>query len=303
VCMMPGGGGPEVRAGVSLAKPDSFWMRISSGKYDSPAAEIVQHNNSLLQSLDEASGKFKYLDSKSHTLPVSVDMQSALGVFCDAGKAVVLESKQTPFGPELSFELDRPSDRVRVTGGWKQPYSSVNVPQPDQTRQRGCVFPVAKAGLKKLLKHNDNFNRLADDVMSGIVKGLGQEAADELLLMEIDLLLQFDRNAHFTYHRDDEFEKAVPVYTVVVLISPNGSASMHVAGATDTAEFHSPGDAHLLPSDLYHRTDTTTYGTVKATLFYTAKMRVDVSDPGAAEPLLGAAAEEPPVVVKKEKPL
>ena len=302
VCMMPGGGTPEVRAGVQLAKPGSFWMLPSSGEYDSPAAEIVQHNNSVLQSLDDAPGEFKYLNSKPHTLPITVDLQSALGVFCDAGKAIVLESKQDPYLPELSFELDRPSDRVRVTGGWKATYSSVNVDKPDPTRQRGCVFPVAKGGLKKLLKYNDNFQRLADDVMSGIVKGLGQEAADALVLMEIDLLFQYDRNAHFTYHRDDEFEKAVPVYTVVVLVSPNGSAGMHVAGATESAMFHSPGDAHLIPSDLYHRTDETTYGTVKATLFYTAKIYVDVSDNGAAETLLQVAAEGSVSIVKTEKP-
>jgi hypothetical protein len=303
VILRPGGGSPEERAGVQLATPDSFWMQTSSGNYDTPAADIANHNCHMLESLDSAerAGKFKFVDSKSFTLPItSVDPETALGVFCDTGKAVVLEGKQLPYGPELSFELSRPADRVRVEGGWKAPYTSVNVVKPDQKRQRGCVFPVAKGGLKKLLQHNENFKHLALDVMSGIAHGLGQEAADALDLMEIDLLFQYDRNAHFTYHRDTEFEKTQPVYTVVVLISPNGSAGMHVAGAEGTAEFCSPGDAHLLPSDLYHRTDTTTYGTVKATLFYAAKIVIDVSDTGLAEPLLVAAAKES--VVKTEKP-
>ena len=88
--------------------------------------------------------------------------------------------------------------------------------------------------------------------------------------------------------------------TVILNLSPGSKdfTSFHVAGASENACFSNPGDCHLFPSKIMHRTDTATMRTVKVAFFLKKVKVLDVSEETSDAP---ASEAGPSTVVKQEK--
>jgi hypothetical protein len=114
----------------------------------------------------------------------------------------------------------------------------------------------------------------------------------------MDILFQHPRSVHFTNHRDTKATSGLIndlVITIVWLISPNGSSSLRVAGAADAAKMDRPGTGHMFVSDMFHRTDVTTTGTVKVTCFFQRTQVKPAKAPAKAVKAAASNAEAPQV--------
>ena len=95
-------------------------------------------------------------------------------------------------------------------------------------------------------------------------------------LLHGHILDQTSMYTQFSDHQDTEENRARGernpdrrvVYTVVIKLSRGGATSMRVLGQGDVVYEARPGTGVLFLSELWHRTETATPGTMKVTLFF-----------------------------------
>ena len=97
-----------------------------------------------------------------------------------------------------------------------------------------------------------------------------------LVLLHGHVLDQTSMYTHFSDQQDTEENRArgqrkpdrCVVYTVVLKLSRGGATSMRILGQGDVIYEAQPGTDILFLSELWHRTETATPGTMKVALFF-----------------------------------
>jgi hypothetical protein len=289
----------ELFPGVLFGKAHPL-CSISSVPYKEDTDESIQHNAHIGHTFGAIEEVGDFWKPATMTRHVNMNGTVALTAYIEACDAY----KPSEIGGAAHLDF---GGKVQILGGWAKAYSPVNC-TPSQADQQRSVFHITAGKLNQLRALSPAYNHLATS-SEALVRQLvvaeddAKEGAGLYKLATIDILFQHSRSVHFTNHRDTEASSDLVkdlVVTVVWLISPNGGSSLRVAGANDAAMMEGPGAGHMLVSDMFHRTDVTTTGTVKVTCFF---QRPHVKPAKASAKAVKAAASKaaPPQETKEEE--
>jgi hypothetical protein len=309
--------GQDARAlrfpGALLASSHPLCQMIGYTSSESTEPSIT-HNMDVVHSYEFVQARKPFWHADTLTLPVTCDTVLALDVFLDVAAAYSTAVNTATDPATLYFRYFGAS--VQIRGGWAIPYTLVRTVNPSAlSDQRNAVFHVeprqmgalrkASPGLAALLTRTTQLVQLSC-LPSQLTPG--NPPPPELAIGGMDILFQMSAGVHFADHRDDEAAHSASLrqnmaITVVWQVSPNGSSSLQMVGAPNAGKMEGPGAGHMFASDMYHRTEHTTAGTVKVTIFYT-KVKSKLAKTAAKQHVQpveeAAAAPESPEATKDE---
>ena len=265
---------------------------LSSVPYKADTALTVSHNSGTSHTFGALEEVSEFLKPETLTRHVNVNGLVALTAYMEACDAYT--PSETGGAAFLNF------GGLHILGGWAKAYSPVNC-TPSQADQQRSVFHITAGKLTKLRARSPAYRQLASDSEAlvrqyVVAEDNAKQGAGVYQLACMDILFQHSRSVHFTNHRDTEASAGLIkdlVITLVWLISPNGSSSLRVAGAADAAKMDRPGTGHMFVSDMFHRTDVTTTGTVKVTCFFQRTQVKPAKAPAKAVKAAASKAEAP----------
>jgi hypothetical protein len=276
--------------GVLLGKQHAL-CKVSSIQYAEDSTQEIYHNDGVGHTFAAVEHVHEFWNPETLTRLVKVNGGVCLEAYMET--CIAYTASDNGGAAHLNFGA-----KLKILGGWAKTFEPVNC-TPSQSAQQRSVFHVNAANLNALRKRSTAYDKLAVSsealVRQYVLPRDDAEKGDgEYTLAAIDILFQHSRSVHFTNHTDTEASGYLVkelVLTVVWLISPNGSSSMRVAGADKAAEMNRPGEGHLFVSDMYHRTDVTTVGTVKVTCFFRRPPQAKRAQVAAKAAMAAEAAE------------
>ena len=156
--------------------------------------------------------------------------------------------------------------------------------------QQRCIFGFTGTEFHKVLGNRGR--GLESSVKQAIC--LNIDKCDAVLL-QVHVLFHWDDHSFFTYHQDDKGKVAV-----VVNLSPCTTTNFHIAGS-GSAVMEKPGEAHIFPTKVYHRSGTAPRRCIKLVFFYDLTTPHDLTDesvPGTSSE--GVATQEAEAEVKED---
>lgn len=180
--------------------------------------------------------------------------------------------------------------KAKKSGGFQREYTAVNVRAMrfSKSEQDRSVFALTAAEYGKVL--GPRGKGLADRVKIEVKDFFKKDPA----LLQVHVLFHWNDHSFFTYHQDDKGDVAV-----VVNLSPCTTTDLHVAGAA-MAKMEACGEAHILPTHVFHRSGTAPRRCIKLVFFYNLIEPIDVGgdDAGSSTEVKAEAKDE--VKVKAE---
>ena len=181
-------------------------------------------------------------------------------------------------------------------GGFQDAYQNVNVRamrfnKPDQDR---CIYGYTASEFKKVLGSRGAL--LTTHVSEEVAKHFEKKAP---YVHQVHVLFHWNDHSFFTYHKDAKGQVAV-----VVNLAPACTTDFHVAGAPEKAKMEWPGHAHIVPTNVYHRSGTAPRRCIKLVFFLDLiekKDQVDVDEKASASGTAGAVEDNVKPEVKPEK--
>jgi hypothetical protein len=278
----PGQDAQALRFPGALLAPNHDLCQMIGYSTDESTEASMKHNLGVANTFESVEKRAPFWKADTLTRPVTCPPELALDVFIDVARAYSSPENKATDPAALYFKYAGAS--LRVHGGWATPYPVVRTVDPSVlSNQRNAVFHVepkqiaalrkASLGLDALLNSTTKHVQL---LVSFLPRKLPEDnsPAQMFEIGGLDILFQMSSSVHFGEHRDDLAAHSAALrknmaITVVWQVSPNGSSSLKVSGAPNAGKMNGPGEGHMLASNMYHRTEHTTAGTVKVTIFYT----------------------------------
>ena len=233
-----------------------------------------------------------YLNEETMTTPFNIDREMALHSYCDFVEALAVEETDVSFGVVLRCQ----KSGDLVVGGFSTPYDTLldMKTRYNKKEQAHCCWAWVKGKWNAFSKSSLRSIQL-HLCSEAVISSVNQITKAVYAIERVHMIGQWSNHAIWNYHKDDDGS-----LTVILNLSPGSKdfTSFHIAGASEKACFSNPGDCHLFPSKIMHRTDTATMRTVKVAFFLKKVKVVDVSE---ETPDASASEAGPSTVVKQEK--
>ena len=206
-------------------------------------------------------------------------MMVAPKLCCDFFIDLIKSWGRTPTG-EGQLQFGQSPDSC-VKGGFDDVYAVVNTPVGETSKrdQSYVLFGAGKRQLPHLKRACPNLAALIAGVNDQLEKqgftfqwDKGEyPSLEPIYVVEAHFLFGFSALTHFLWHKDKLYGKnnmsEYSYLSVIVNLTPCES-SFKVAAAEEPFVFKEIGSAAAFPSRYWHRTMTSSYGTVKVALFY-----------------------------------
>ena len=218
--------------------------------------------NQVLFEGAERVGFWSKCDEETGTTPWAVQSEDALNIFCDVAPRLRCEKD-----PGLRFDngsvMLRKDPTTDYLGGYANDYKQTENTAPRPIlRQVVWMWKSAgyQAAVGKLL--HPSRSSFVQDTVANLKHQFFPEAGDNAIkLAAVQLLIPWHPDAIFKYHQDP-----IGDWAVIINLSP-GYSALHVAGCNRLAEFHKPGDTHIISTSLVHRSFGGQLRTMKMVIF------------------------------------
>jgi hypothetical protein len=299
--------GQDARAlrfpGALLASNHDLLQEVRYSTSESTEASM-EHNQSIATTFETVQKRAPFWKADTLTRAVTCAAGLALDVFIDVAGAYSSPANKGTDPATLYFKYAGAS--LLVKGGWATPYPVVRAANPSAlSNQRNAVFHVEPKQVAALRKASLGLDALLNSTTKQVslvsfLRGTLPQDNSPPQMFEIgglDILFQMSSSVHFGEHRDDLAAHSAALrkhmaLTVIWQVSPNGSSSLQLSGAPNAGKMNGPGEGHMFASNMYHRTEHTTAGTVKVAIFYTKvkSKSAKTAEPEHVKPVEEAAA-------------
>ena len=225
----------------------------------------VVHNSEQYESF---TGKYSGFIPRetTGTVRLNVGLEQPLNLHCDL-------ISRLQFGPIAADGLptvflnkvaeEKPELKTARKGGFdKGGYTLVNVPFFNVSMQERCLF-----GFPSIQQFNTQIGPAAKQVSSAVLVEVGKLFPNHSVSSKgVHALFNWNAHSLFAYHQDDK-----STVTVIVNLSP-ATSDFHVAGRAHSSTYLLPGDTHIFPSAVVHRSGLAERRTVKCAYFFDLKM-------------------------------
>lgn len=238
---------------------------------DENGEDYVAHNSQHFSSMQEKDGL--KVDSLTGTVAAEFNAELCFNLHIDLVeklKATDVVEEDGSYGLYLDYAGGSSKPKAKKSGGFQLPYETVNVRalRFSKLNQDRCIFGFTATEYKKVL---GNRGTALLDAVKIRVGGLFKNRS--VVLSQAHVLFHWNDHSFFTYHRDDKGKVAV-----VVNLSPCATTDFHVAGATDRAVMKKCGQAHIVPTNVYHRSGSAPRRCIKIVFFLEIMEPVDVDE-------------------------
>lgn len=218
---------------------------------------------------DEKRHAGKYKTTNTGTLPIQVDKEGTMNVYCNILgnlKQQGMEEDQVP-----KFYLDTAGGAIRSvkSGGFQNLYPAINVASNavSKLEQDRCIFAMKPSDFAKV--GGPAAKRLVDEATQKVRDIYQQNVTAKVC----HLLFHWNAHSFFTYHVDQEGH-----ISAIINLSPS-DAFMHVAGC-EPATYHGIGSGHIFPCNVFHRSGDAPRRCVKVAIFFDLDGPVDLESEG-----------------------
>ena len=211
--------------------------------------------NSKVFNEEQHSGKYK--TTNTGTLPIQVDKEGAMNVYCNIFAQLKQRGMEEDHAPQFYLDTAAGAVKSMKSGGFQNLYPAINVASDvaSKMEQDRCIFAMKTSDFIKV--GGPAARRLLDEAARN-VKGIYEQNVTPKVC---HLLFHWNAHSFFTYHKDEEGD-----ISVIINLSPS-NAFMHVAGC-EPAEYHGIGSGHIFPCSVQHRSGDAPRRCVKVAIFF-----------------------------------
>ena len=218
---------------------------------------------------DEKLHAGKYKTTNTGTLPIQVDKEVAMNVYCNILGNLKQQGMEEDLAPKFYLDTCGGAIKSARSGGFQNLYPAINVASNaiSKLEQDRCIFAMKPSDFAKV--GGPAAKRLLDEATKKVRDIYQQNVTAKVC----HLLFHWNAHSFFTYHVDQEGH-----ISAIINLSPS-DAFMHVAGC-EPAKYHGIGSGHIFPCDVFHRSGDAPRRCVKVAIFFDLEDSVDLESKG-----------------------
>lgn len=258
--------GTKVDAQHMMALKFPFLSTSTTQQIDDKTGDShVLNNSEQYTSFIETYPGFSPRDTTG-TVSLNVGVEQPFNLHCDL-------VNRLQFGPLAADGLptvflnknaeDKPEFKTSKKGGFdKGGYNLVNVSIFNVSMQERCLF-----GFASIQQFVTQIGPAAKHVSNAVLAEVSKMFPNHNVCSKgVHALFNWNAHSLFSYHQDEK-----STVTVIVNLSP-AMSDFHVAGRAHSCTYVRPGDTHIFPSAVVHRSGSAERRTVKCAYFFDLKM-------------------------------